>query len=200
MLESVQRKYYQLTGRLSQLEQTQKELSRQIKAREVRLESLEKVQALIQTTAQETQEKLRYHIEDLVQTALESCFPGEYDFFVKFEIKRGKTEARMYLEKDREEIPPMDGTGGGVVDIVSLALRLVSWTFSGTSHVLILDEPMKWLSVDLRPIAGEMLRELSKKLGIQIILVTHDPEIINVSDKVFKVSQSKGKSKVITHE
>jgi DNA repair exonuclease SbcCD ATPase subunit len=194
--ESYKNQYQQLLGRVSQLDDNIKAEEAEVKELTARATAIDNIQLLIQETAQETQNKLKYHIEDLVQTALDSCWPGIYDFFVEFEIKRGKTEARMYLEKDGEEIDPMEGTGGGVVDITAFALRLVSWSLSRTAPLLIMDEPMKWLSRDLRPLAGDMLRSLSEKLGLQIIMVTHDEEIINISDKVFRVSQLKGVSRI----
>lgn len=176
------------------LEERLNTYKKDIKEAETLQKAIEQAQILIQTTAKETQEKLRYHIEDIVNTALDTCFPGEYNFVVDFEIKRGKTEAELYLLKDGERIDPMSSTGGGVVDIVSFALRLSAWSLSKTDNLIVLDEPFKFLSVDLRPLAGQILKRLSEKLGLQIIMVTHDEEMIDISDKVFKVTQRKGRS------
>jgi DNA repair exonuclease SbcCD ATPase subunit len=195
-IEQYKTKYNQYIGRRDQLEKNLQIEEGKKERFTIRGKAIENIQALIQHTAKETQDQLCYHIEDLVQSAIDSCFPGKYDFFVKFEIKRGKTEARMYLEKNGEEIDPQEATGGGLVDIVSFALRLVTWSLSNTAPILLLDEPFKWLSANLRPLAGEMLKSLSSKLKLQIIMITHDEEMINVSDKVFRVSQEKGISKI----
>lgn len=175
---------------------TIKTSKKSLKTEQDRQKSIEKAQVLIQLTAKETQEKLRYHIEDIVNTALDTCFPGEYDFKVDFIIKRGKTEADLYLSKDGERIDPMTASGGGLVDIVSFALRLSAWALSRTDPVIVLDEPFKFLSSNLRPLAGEILQTLSKKLKLQIIMVTHDEIMIDISDKVFKVRQKHGRSKI----
>ena len=160
---------------------------------------LEKAQAFIQQVAKDTQEQIKFMITDIVQLALDSTFPGEYIFNVEFEIKRGKTEASLYFKKGGIEIDPMEASGGGVVDIASFALRIAAWSLGKSDNVIILDEPFRFLSKDLQPKAGEILRRLSEHLKLQIIMVTHNNDMINSAHKVFEVSQSKytGVSKVI---
>ena len=139
--------------------------------------AIDKAQAFIQIVAQQTQEQLRYHIEDIVQLCLDTCFPDEYQFKIIFEIKRGKTEARLCFVKDGHEINPMDASGGGVVDLAAFALRIAAWSLGKSDNTIVLDEPFRFLSKDLQPRAGEILQELSRKLGIQYIIVTHNPPI-----------------------
>lgn len=150
-------------------------------------EALDKAQALLQKVAQETQQHLKFHIEDMVQAALEATFPNTYQFRVTFEIKRGQTEAALDFVRAGRPVKPMEGSGGGAVDIAAFALRLAAWSLGHTRPLIILDEPFRFLSEGLRPQAGEMLHQLSRKLGLQIIMVTHDPKIVDASDKVFKV-------------
>lgn len=149
--------------------------------------SLEVAQVFLQKVAKDTQDQLRFYIKDIVQLALDTCFPGEYEFDLKFEIKRGKTEARLYFLTGGEEIDPMDASGGGVVDIASFALRIAQWTLGTTRNTIVLDEPFKHLSDDLQPAGAEVLRELSDNLKLQFIIVTHREEITEQADKVFKV-------------
>jgi ABC-type cobalamin/Fe3+-siderophores transport system ATPase subunit len=156
-----------------------------------RLKSIEKAQVLIQVTAKETQQNIEFHISDVVQLALDACFPGEYDFKVNFEIKRNRTEASLDFFKKGQKISKLtDDSGGGVVAIGCLALRMAAWSLGRTSPVLILDQPFVDVSVDLQPKAGEILRELSEKLGLQIIMITHNREsMTEIADKIFLVSR-----------
>lgn len=160
----------------------------------------EQVQALVQEAGRETQEGLRFHMQDLVQSALDAVFPGKYAFRVEFETKRSQTEVALFLDKDGERIDPMDSAGGGVVDIVAFALRLVAWSLSRTDNVIVLDEPFKWVSAGLRPLCGELMRGLCVRLGVQVLMVTHDPEMVRVADRVFAVDQKDGKSFIAVHE
>jgi len=154
-----------------------------------------KAQVFFQTVAKQTQEKLQIHIEDITQAALDACFPDKYDFTVEFEIKRGKTEANLFLENGSgDAVDPMDSTGGGLIDIISYALRLAAWSLSHNDNVLLLDECFKFLSENLLPFAAELMKELTIKLKIQLILVTHRKEFVEIADKIFEVDQTKGKS------
>jgi DNA repair exonuclease SbcCD ATPase subunit len=160
------------------------------------LAALEEAQAFIQLVAKETQEQLKFHVVDVVQLALDTCFPGEYLFDVLFEIKRGRTEAQLVFKKNDIEVDPMEASGGGVVDLAAFALRISAWSLGHTDNVLIFDEPFRFLSRDLQPRAGEIMKKLSKHLGLQMILVTHNQAIIDSADRIFEVTQKDGVSKV----
>jgi len=153
------------------------------------LETIEKSQALIQDTAKETQDQLRFHLQDLVNSALESVFPGSYEFRLEFLPTRKSTEADIYLLKDGCRVDPLDSSGGGVVDVICFALRVVAWSIGNSDNCVMMDEPFKWLSVNLRPLAAELLRLLSNQLHLQLIFVTHDPELVSVCDRIFRVTQ-----------
>ena len=162
---------------------------------QARMVACEEALAFVQEVAQRTQQQLVIHIEDVVNTALDTCFPGEYQFQLKFEIKRNKTEARLVFLKNGYEIEPIEASGGGVVDVASFALRIAAWSLGKTRNTICLDEPMKFLSRDLQPRAGEILSEISKKLNIQFIMVSHVADIIQSADRVFEISlNSKGVS------
>lgn len=156
-----------------------------------KLHSLEEAQVFLQKVAQATQEQLRVHIKDIVQLCLDSIWPGEVEFDLIYEVKRGKTEARLVFIIDGEEVDPLDADGGGLVDIASFALRIAVWTLGNTRNTIILDEPMKHLSDNLQPLAAEIIKELSQKLGLQVIMITHRKELTGIADKVFEVSRKR---------
>lgn len=158
---------------------------------------IEESQIIIQTVAQQTQEKLKIHIEDIVQLALDACFPSEYTFAVQFELKRGKTEARICFLKDGIEINPMDASGGGVVDLTAFALRIASWSLSSTDNIIILDEPVQKISRDLIDKVAKIIKKLSEELNIQFLIVTHIPELSDYADAVFEVTKNNNISKVV---
>lgn len=163
------------------------------------LQDVEKAQAFIQKVAQDTQSKLKFHIEDIVNLALDTVFPNEYLFKVEFVIMRGKTEANLvFIDRaSGREIDPMISNGGGALDLACFALRLACHTLEKEcDDVIIADEPFKFMSKDLRERGGQLLRELSKKLGLQIIMVTHIEEFIDIADKVIEVKKKDGVSYV----
>jgi DNA repair exonuclease SbcCD ATPase subunit len=159
-----------------------------------KLQYLEKAQVFLQKVAQDTQEQLKIHVEDIVQLALDAIFPDRYIFEIQFNIAYGKTTAELvFISKQSGHIvDPMVASGGGVVDVCSFALRLACWTLSrGVDKVIILDEPFRFLSKNLQERAGMLLKELSDKLGIQIILITHLDALIDAADKTINVKLDK---------
>ena len=158
----------------------------------------EKAQIIIQRVAKETQQGLEYHISDIVSLALTTIFDKPYKFKIEFVLKRNKTECELLFEREGELINPLSASGGGVIDVASFALRIALWTLQApkSRNTIILDEPFKYLSSDLLPRACVLLKELSQKLNLQMIIVTHLDDLTETADKVFQVSIKKGISKV----
>jgi DNA repair exonuclease SbcCD ATPase subunit len=158
----------------------------------------EQAREIIREVGLKTQEQLQYHISDITSLALEAVFNNPYALQVEFVQRRNKTECDLYFIRDDEKIDPLTASGGGAVDVAAFALRIASWSMARprTRNVIILDEPLRFLSADMQERASIMIKELSEKLGLQFIIVTHEPILANYADKVFEVSIKNGKSKV----
>lgn len=152
---------------------------------------LEEAQTIIRTVALQTQQELQFRISSITTAALEAVFPDPYEFQLQFVERGGKTEADAVFLRDGEPIDPMSGSGGGAVDIAAFSLRASAWKLAPGRATLVLDEPFRFLSRDLHHKAAEMLKEISEKLGLQIIMVTHSEELIEAADKVFTVRAGK---------
>lgn len=164
--------------------------SQQLESMKENLMLLEKAQVFLQNVAQETQSQLKFRVEDIVNMALDTCFPDEYEFKLDFNVARGKTECSLLFLSERtgREIDPMNASGGGVVDVVCFALRTACYVLEkGIDNVIVLDEPMRFVSKNLRSRVCEVMRNLSTKLGLQFIIVTHIDEFIDVADSLFEV-------------
>lgn len=170
-------------------------------ALQTRLISVEEAQQILQLVAQETQKNIVVHISDIVTTALDAVFESDaYEFRIDFVQKRGRTEAELYFERDGNRCDPLTASGGGAVDVAAFALRVALWSLvnhgSRISNTIVLDEPFRFLSRELQGRAGEMLKMLSQKLGIQFIFVTHVQDLVEAADRVFEVRKKKQISKV----
>jgi DNA repair exonuclease SbcCD ATPase subunit len=146
----------------------------------------------------QTMQQLQYHISDITSLALEAVFPDPYSLVVEFVQRRNKTECDLLFVRDDEKIDPLSASGGGTVDVASFALRIACWSMARphSRNVMILDEPFKHLSENHQNQASLMIQELSKKLNLQFIIVTHKESLTSYADKIFKVSIKNGKSKV----
>ena len=160
--------------------------------------SFEKARAIMQLVAKETQEQLEYKISELVSLGLSAIFDNPYELVLNYEIKRGKTEADLLFKRGENVVKPMLASGGGAVDVAAMGLRIAIWSLKSprTRNTIVMDEPFRFLSKQHQVKAGQLLSEISSKLGIQIIMVTHNQEFISAADKVFNVKKVNGISKV----
>lgn len=166
-----------------------------LKDEEQRRQDILEAQAVIQETAVETQQELQFHVSSVASLALSTVFQDPYTLLVTFTPKRGKSEAVLSFQRDGREIDPMTASGGGVVDLAAFALRVSMLSLQKPlRRVLLLDEPFRFLSKDLQPRAGEVLRELSRTLGIQFVIVTHEQALVEAADRLFRVTQAGGVS------
>jgi len=162
-----------------------------------RLLGAEKARIRIQLVARKTQENLRYHIENIVSLALSAVFPDPPEFCAEFVTKRNQPECNLMFVENGQEYKPIDGSGGGPLDVASFALRTTFWSLNKNRRTLILDEPFKYVSPDLQSKVSDMLRLVSDKLELQIIMVSHAEDINTSADKTFQVVKEKGESKII---
>lgn len=170
-----------------------------IKSFEQEISFSEKAQAIISCVARATQNELQYRIEEPVSLALSAVFDNPYKMIADFQTTlRGTTECHLGFKRDENIVGPLSSSGGGVVDIASFSLRIGAWSLGQprSRAVIFLDEPGKWVSRNKIGLMGQMIKETAKQLGLQIILITHISELIEIGDKILDISIKNGISEV----
>lgn len=144
------------------------------------LKDAEQARTIAQTVSQAVQQQAHAQIAGVVTLCLKSVFGEDaYEFRIRFERKRGKTEAQLILVKDGEEITdPLNEDSGGVVSIAAFALRLACLVLAKPylRRLLVLDEPFLPVSAEFRPAVRSMLQQLSRDFQVQFVIVTHEQE------------------------
>lgn len=189
-------------GRQRQIQEDVELIKKEIKKKQKDLINTEQAQLILQKVAKDTQQELEYHISELTSTALVSVFNDPYSFHLEFIENNGKTEALMRFERAEKLFDPMGDSGGGVVDLAALTLRvsLKRLKKNQSRGIIILDEPAKFVSRDIVPNVAKFISLISHKLGIQFIIVTHIPEFIEEADKVFRVTKNRRKVSIVEVE
>jgi DNA repair exonuclease SbcCD ATPase subunit len=146
------------------------------------LADLKQAQDLVQKVAEAVQVSCHAQVASVVSRCLEAVFGEEeaYRLRIHFARKRGKTEARLALGRGKRELlDPTDMAGGGVVDLLSFALRVSALVLRRPRQRLFvaMDEPFKHLSAGYRPRARELLEVLAREMGVQLLLVTHSRKL-----------------------
>jgi DNA repair exonuclease SbcCD ATPase subunit len=186
-----------LNKKQGQKEYIRKELKEKVR-KKVSLEQdqkkHEKALEVVKEVGRKTQEKIQYQISEIATLAMEAVLDTPYKLVVQFVERRNKNECDLLFDDDGQLINPVDATGGGAVDIAAFALRIASWSMQRPRkrNTIILDEPFKYLDKSKHEKASLMLKELSKRLGLQFIIVTHEQKLTEAADRVFEVTK-KGK-------
>lgn len=164
-------------------------------------ETLEKVCEVFRAASESARERARRKVEAAVTDALQAVFgPG-----IRFKAAVGDRGGRPYAEFTveskyggaRTETPILEARGGGVVDVASLALRTLAAVITSPGKApIVLDEPGKHLSEGYSAAFGELLKSISRETGRQFIVVTHDPRLAEMADRVYRVEQVNGVSRM----
>lgn len=87
-------------------------------------------------------------------------------------------------------------SGGETVSLaIALRIALAYTVFGRLPGFFILDEPTQFLDIERRRAVFEIIKKLSEKVP-QVIVVTHDPEVEELSDKIYLISKEGGRSVV----
>lgn len=167
------------------------------------IEDYTKARFLLQEAASFAREQARQNIEAWVTGALQYVFnTDDIAFRVLLSEKNNRPDADFYVVSHYDgvqvETRPQDARGGGVVDIVSLALRIALME-SGRQQVdgpLMLDEPGKHVSEEYGMMLAQFLKGVTQKTKRQVILVTHNHYLAESGDKSYQVIQNQGVSMV----
>lgn len=189
-----------LNKKQAQKEYVQNEIQNlelELKQQKVLFLQEQKALEFIKEVALQTQGQLEFQLSDMVSAGLNTVFDQAYEFVVKFELRRDKTECDLFFKKQDELVDPLLFSGLGAADVAAFALRCASWSMVNKyRNTLLLDEPFKHLSVNHHERAGTLVKMISKKLGLQIIMITHSEIMSRHADKIYKVTMQNNISKV----
>jgi len=193
-IKTLRNQIERLKGERSQIQKSITQLTDGVKESNRDLRRHEQAREIIKEVGLKTQQQLSFHISDITSLALEAVFDNPYELVAEFVQRRNKTECDLYFIRDGEKLDPLSASGGGAVDVAAFALRIASWSMQRpkSRNTILLDEPLRFLSVDHQEKASMMIKHLSEKLHIQFIIITHVPMLTSCADKVFETHIKKG--------
>lgn len=145
-----------------------------LQAAEKRLAAITEARNRFQALAQSVQQTAHDKIAGVVTRCLQSAgFP--YEFLIKFERRRGKTECDLCFGMNGLSLDPREESSGGAVDVAALALRLCCLKLARPAlrPLLVLDEPCKNVNgAANQERVCQLLETLSEEMGIQMLIVS----------------------------
>lgn len=118
-------------------------------------------------------------VSDLVTNGLQHViFDQDLQFKIKQELKFNRLSMNFLIEENGIEGDPIDSFGGGAVLIASFILRLAVMARLKMANLLLLDESMFAVANKYVPFAAEFMKQISEKVGVHILMVTHNDEFM----------------------
>lgn len=195
----LQQKLAAMTGERDLLLAQRQEAVDQKQKAEAELGINDKVQILLQKTSDFARQQAKSRIEEIVTSALSVVFDRPYQFRISLEVRGNRPEVDYWLQSGdivTQLKPPDYDKGGGVIDVITLALRLAIGELSGLQGPIFLDEVGKHVSAEYAPHVAFFLKEYSEKFKRQIILITHNEALADIGDVSLAVSIKDGRSEV----
>lgn len=183
----------------STLEEEYLNLSKELDLIRNELGELENIHLLFQESIKLMYSTLSSKLGDIVTEGLSIVFPSDgYTFKIDFESKRNTIEAYpKIVTKDGAEFTKLTKeVGGGVVDFISILLKITFIILSDYDNILIADEPIKFIDRESIVEATSFLRKVSEDFKFQLLVITHIPEIVHESELVYLVEKIKGVSTI----
>jgi hypothetical protein len=173
--------YQKVIGKYEGLTQRTKDLQYRIKASIVQCEQIESSVDALFGFGSWINTVVKDKLESIANTALKSIFPDKEMFFrvVPNKTKKGLFYD-LYIETNGVPTELLDAKGGGVLDVIQMCLRItyVSRLKGKLRQTILLDEPFKNLDAERVNLASQWLDQISKRLKIQFLIITHIPALI----------------------
>lgn len=188
--------YVRSEERKKMLEEQARDLEGKIEA--LGLADVEQASVVLQKLSELQRNRAKEKLQSLCTYALQYAISPDYEMEIEMGKSRGVPSAEMFIVKkgSNTRTSPLEGNGGGIVDIISLALRYVVMQIHHppVDGPIIMDEPCKMVSAEYIPMISEFMKKLSADFDRQIILCTHNEYLANVSEKKIHVSIQDGES------
>lgn len=154
-----------------------KAMREKLRIAEQEIADYEAINAILECAQQAEHESTIGVYEKLLTALIEDTLDNNRKIKMNLAIERGMPALEIYSEKEEGKLEDIySSNGGSINNIVSVGLRAISLIRSKKRRLLILDESDCWLKGDYIPKFGAVIQQLSERLGIQIVMISHHNE------------------------
>lgn len=185
-LDELNQQYARIQWLRHEKERLQQELEQLQSERSV----IQQARLLLLEAGKEARKSVKSLLESIVTRMLQAVYDETYRFEVEINEEGKEAQVHFYVcigDEIREE--PTEAMGGGVSDVITIALRIAYKVLCSPKigGPLILDEPAKQLDKERTPLLGQILHDIAHEMGIQIIMITHDPGLAGWADRTHRI-------------
>lgn len=189
-IQEIQSRYDRLDGFNKALQTREKELEREITSLKSELEVLTKtslvIKHLLDLMVKDEIEKMA----GLVTYGLKTIF-SDQDLSFKPVISKKNGKVYIELKTVNNGVEGEYGSFGGSVAVIeSFLLRIIFMMKAKLARLLILDETFASIGWEYIESTSKLISELADKIGLDVLLVTHQKEFQNYAKHIYKVEES----------
>jgi DNA repair exonuclease SbcCD ATPase subunit len=198
-LQSLRNRVQILKGEHALLLRQQDENDKQLASVKKKIDDLQKVIIVFQKASEYARQQMKFTIDEITTNALQVVFGGDIAFEVELGTRAGAPTAEFFVVENGLRLSPLDAKGGGLVDVISTALRLAILELyePRIEGPVLLDEPGKMVSSEYVENFVFFLKSYSHKVGRQFIVITHNSALAAAGDRTFRVRLDNGVSEVV---
>ncbi len=197
--ETIRKSRDEMKGTINHLQDEVETMTESIRFKRFENEVGEEVLDLLQKYAALKESEIEVKIDNVISRGLRAILPDE-DFTSKidFDIKRGQAVAETKLIMEGMKVNIENADSGGVANVVGFLYQLLvlAQKKPRQRQLMVADEPFKNLSKEYLEATGEFMRTLADRLDIQIVLITHQEELTDVGDRVYRFTKVDNRTKV----
>lgn len=199
---ALRRRYERAAERLARARELRAQTQTQLDAARVSLAHHQQAEQAVLAVAALYRKLSLGRIEQLVTSALRAVYEHPYEFEIEVVPKRGQPETRFFVRDGALRLDPVSEKGGGLVDVISLALRVILWSQmrERSAPIMVLDEPARMISRRFIPNFATFISRLSREMGMQFLIVTHRDEVASAADRTFQLRLESGVTQVDVEE
>jgi len=189
-LSDLQKKVYQLDGYYKALRSEEQEHLSEIDALKKEIDLLTKTSAVLKHLLDTMVKDEINKMAGLITYGLKTIFNDQNLTFIPKIVKKNE---KMHIELktlNKGVEGDVGSIGGSVAIIESFFLRLLCLLKKKYARLLLLDETFAAVAEEYIGNTSKLLSELSKKLNLDILLVTHQRAFQDNADHVYKVRES----------
>lgn len=202
-LDGLERQAGRLEGLAESLVQTHARARREHAHTAAFLDMAPKAQARLEELSRDLFGELMEEVETNLTHAVQEILGQDRQVVSRREVRHGKFFINLEISNQGQIEDVLRGQGGSVCNILSVGLRLIGLAqLDPAKHrpFLVLDEQDCWLKPELVPTFVRLIAQISGKLGLQVLMISHHPvdAFYNHAGRVFQLSPDREKGVTVT--
>lgn len=186
----IQNRMHQIEGFYRALKKQESDLNAEITRLKEEIDTLTKTSAVIKHLLNIMVKDEIAKMADLITYGLKTIFEDQSLVFAPKIIKKNE-KVHIELKTSSNGLEgEFNSFGGSVAVVESFLLRLLCMLKKKMARLMLLDETFAAIGDEYTANTSKLISQLSKKLGIDTLLLTHNKDFINYSDNVYRVKES----------